>query len=796
MTTITTDPLQSLLQRHLSDWQIQLQAWAASGALVQAAQRALHLTEVPRPLRDLNSRLAAGDWSDIPRVEILNGSGMGGAIGAWASSTQTIYLNSDWLTWAESAGVINVLTEELGHFLDLLFNREDTQGDEGELFAQFLTADERSTESIRASLTESDGVILTLINGAQLNAEAATITGGEGDDTLTGTDSADTISGRAGNDLINGKGGDDELLGDDGDDSIFGGAGNDRINGGTGSDMLYGEEGNDIIYSGTRMSLPDPELFKESLLGKDSFWAGSGDDIGSVGRYTVSADMGDGDDELHAARYSRLPDSGFSPPTLSGGGGYDTLIIEETFEDNSGQYYINPLSYFQVSGFERIKGDLSRLAFTDEFFGGIISGRIVLEGGFTHLDASRLSTPVDIANINSDRRDRISTLGTRGNDTYVEIKRLDIPRFMTLKYTDFIYSPSSRTGGGGNDVFQGNGGNDYFNGGDGVDTAVFSGNASDYSITEVNYNEFQITDNRPGSPDGTDTIVDVNILRFSDGEQNVVIRGLNIVGDDSNEEISGGENADYIDGAGGNDVLQGLSGNDTVLGGAGDDLIIGGNGRGNDRYTGGTGVDTVRYTSALAGITVDLTRGYATSTGGGDSAGIGSDSLNTIENVIAGKFNDTIVGDNQNNAFRGESGNDLITGLGGADRKTGGSGKDIFQYTSLSDSRLSTLDRITDLAIGTDRIDAPRAVTARNLKQLGKVSSLTQQGVTRVLGSNNALGKRAFGAHRAATFTIGAGKATRTFLAVNDKTAGFNANTDALIEITGFTGNLNNLAIF
>ena len=44
-----------------------------------------------------------------------------------------------------------------------------------------------------------------------------------------------------------------------------------------------------------------------------------------------------------------------------------------------------------------------------------------------------------------------------------------------------------------------------------------------------------------------------------------------------------------------------------------------------------------------------------------------------------------------------------------------------------------------------------------------------------------------FSGHKqAATFSVG----SRAFLALNDGTAGFNSRRDALIEITGFTGNL------
>ena len=70
----TTDPLHTLLLGYLSDWRTQLQTWAVSGALVNAASKALVLETVPASFRPLKRRLANGDWSDLPRVELLNGS--------------------------------------------------------------------------------------------------------------------------------------------------------------------------------------------------------------------------------------------------------------------------------------------------------------------------------------------------------------------------------------------------------------------------------------------------------------------------------------------------------------------------------------------------------------------------------------------------------------------------------------------------------------------------------------------------------------------------------------------------
>ena len=153
------------------------------------------------------------------------------------------------------------------------------------------------------------------------------------------------------------------------------------------------------------------------------------------------------------------------------------------------------------------------------------------------------------------------------------------------------------------------------------------------------------------------------------------------------------------------------------------------------------------------------------------------------------KGNDIIAGSKFKDILFGGDGDDIITGGLGADQLTGGAGKDTFRYANLRESRLAAFDRITDFAIGTDRIDAPRAVTASNIRQLGRVSALTQRGISSVLSNSS------FKANRAATFTLGTGDETRTFLALNDKTGGFSAKRDGLIEITGFRGNLENLAI-
>ena len=73
--------------------------------------------------------------------------------------------------------------------------------------------------------------------------------------------------------------------------------------------------------------------------------------------------------------------------------------------------------------------------------------------------------------------------------------------------------------------------NDTIDGGEGTDIAIFSGNKSDYTITETGYAQYQVVDNQ-GS-DGTDTLRDVETLRFSDQNFDITPSGQNLQGTSS-----------------------------------------------------------------------------------------------------------------------------------------------------------------------------------------------------------------------------------------------------------------------
>ena len=126
------------LSNIINAWKVNIRQWSINGEIVKSAKIALSLQNEQIEITQLTREWAKGDFSQLPSVELLPEKSMPGGVGAYAISNKTIYLNEEWLAKASRKKVIEVLTEELGHHLDGLFNRIDTPGDEGEVFASLL----------------------------------------------------------------------------------------------------------------------------------------------------------------------------------------------------------------------------------------------------------------------------------------------------------------------------------------------------------------------------------------------------------------------------------------------------------------------------------------------------------------------------------------------------------------------------------------------------------------------------------------------------------------------------------
>jgi hypothetical protein len=205
---------------------------------------------------ELRNQWQSRNFSQLPPIEVLSGEVLGTAKGAYAVSTNKIYLSESFLNVASSESLVKVILEEIGHYVDAQINPVDTPGDEGAIFAELVQGNSLDVATLDALRAENDQTTI-IVNGESIQVEQANFTGTNGNDNIMGTSENDNIYGLAGNDTLNSGGGRDRLEGGDGDDLLSGGAGDDGnywndfgLYGGDGNDTLNGEAGNDKLYGG------------------------------------------------------------------------------------------------------------------------------------------------------------------------------------------------------------------------------------------------------------------------------------------------------------------------------------------------------------------------------------------------------------------------------------------------------------------------------------------------------------------------------------------------------------------
>jgi hypothetical protein len=259
------------------------------------------------------------------------------------------------------------------------------------------------------------------------------------------------------------------------------------------------------------------------------------------------------------------------------------------------------------------------------------------------------------------------------------------------------------------------------------------------------------------------------------GPDNATATILDNDGNSGNNNLVGTSFADALAGVGGNDTLDGGAGNDTLDGGADNDtylfdtdLVLG-----SDRLIDASGIDTLNF-AATTTKTINLNLGSTaaqTVTAGNLTLTLAS--ATAFENVIGGSLNDNIVGNTLNNSLTGGLGKDSLTGS---------TGLDTLNYNSLGESLLSGFDVIqgySGTGASLDRINAPGSIAPITLTaSKGTASALTEAAIQLVL--TNA----AFAANTAAAFTV-TGQ-SGTFIALNNGAAGFQAASDAIIQLSGY----------
>ncbi|MGM4896952.1 peroxidase family protein [Tardiphaga sp. 839_C3_N1_4] len=390
------------------------------------------------------------------------------------------------------------------------------------------------------------------------------IDGGAGDDFLYGESSGtdinglDQVIGGAGNDYINGGIGIDKLFGGSGDDIMYGeqdtdpffdgNDGNDYMDGGSGTDMLYGNNGDDMLLDGTDV---------------DISFGQAGDDWFKVG--DIAQALSTGPDEILGG--DGITDDGNKPGTI----GFDIMDFSLQHARPVGVAYdldqqANPLAAvnsaqavpaaFEIEGLvgsvsnDTLGGDAGDNWIVGGSGSDILTGDAgddVIVGGSIRLDtligryesAPGVASTYDHNNNNDGSTDALrlqdalyqgashrvgyqdtlgagllanADLGTQGFDKH----------FTEMLRTEFF-----------KDVVLGDGGADATTAAQ-PDIALFTGQYSDYRIEAVSFESahegrvtaYKVTDLRDpngvdanGTPvvtGGTDLVVGVELLRFSD----------------------------------------------------------------------------------------------------------------------------------------------------------------------------------------------------------------------------------------------------------------------------------------
>ena len=127
------------------------------------------------------SQWQSGDFSLFPQIEVISSDVLGSANGAYAISTNRIYLSDQFVSVASQQSLEEVILEEFGHFVDAQVNQTDTAGDEGELFSALVQGKVLSVEQLKRLKTENDTAII-FIDGRAVQVEEASlsVSGGRG----------------------------------------------------------------------------------------------------------------------------------------------------------------------------------------------------------------------------------------------------------------------------------------------------------------------------------------------------------------------------------------------------------------------------------------------------------------------------------------------------------------------------------------------------------------------------------------------------------------------------------------
>ncbi|UVC11694.1 hypothetical protein IHQ71_14515 [Rhizobium sp. TH2] len=517
--------------------------------------------------------------------------------------------------------------------------------------------------------------------------------GSEGDDTLAGSSGVDWIWGLEGHDIVRGYGGNDSIAGGAGNDVLYGGRGDDYLHDTEGDSELYGEEGNDIL---------------SAVYGIFTLVGGAGNDRLYASVATGLFDGGGGRDLISLGTLAG------GVASITGGTGDDTIVLQNA--NGNSNLSIDAGEGFDTLGFtvwdpSTVDVDWSRVLNVESIECEVDYAKFIISDTiFEHNEHWRISgTQLDASAVTKGTVELIGSF--RSADTLVG-GSLDDVLFGDWK----------------NDILKGGDGDDRIDGGRGEDIALFDGDFADYSIAyDFKKGIVTVTDVGPGE---TDTISNVELLRFDDLDYHVEVLGFTRTGGAGNDKLAGGNGNDILIGRGGNDQLAGKRGADWLDGGAGNDTLrvstVGSGDEGHDTLLGGEGNDEIwvnggyGFIDGGAGLNrINVFGGVHTILGGVDGDAIWvSDALGGT--VLSGAGDDFVMAYGTSLFVDGGKGNDVLQGWPSSHKMDvdfdGGEGFDtfvVFEARLVDWSRLINIERLEVEFIDTAIFELTDAMFAR-----------------------------------------------------------------------------------
>ncbi|NEX94780.1 peroxidase family protein [Caulobacter sp. 17J65-9] len=403
-----------------------------------------------------------------------------------------------------------------------------------------------------------------------------TLISSEGDDTIWGDGGRDRIDGGFGNDNIDGGAGDDIIWDRGGDDVIKGGEGNDAINGGAGLNLIIAGGGSDFIVTGIDVAevfAGEGDDFINGSTANEGMQGNEGDDWIEVG--TQDGAPGDNFDPFGLdpiiGNDVFFGDGGFDE--YVGEGGDDIMVGSGGINRNEGMSGFDWVTY-KDHGVQGVLADLLLPAFDETPAPPSPNTALDRYAEVEGLSGSRYD---DVLFGDDEDAATIPVNGARGS-TLTNIGLISGLADVLAPGATSFSAGNILLGGDGSDILEGRAGDDIIDGdrwlnvrisvrdpgdpahelftvdrmtalqeqvfageinpgqlkivreiltadgSDDIDTAVFTGNRADYTITAgPRTGSFIVTDNV--GTNGSDTVRNIERLKFAD--QTVAITGGN-----------------------------------------------------------------------------------------------------------------------------------------------------------------------------------------------------------------------------------------------------------------------------